>query len=108
MSTRPLTVQELADRWSVTRESVYALIKQGRLRAFRLGGKLYRVSFAEVERWESAGESTPTDHTGLGSSTVKLSVFGESGEHATASGLPPPQKARGEALLIRMSKIEPA
>lgn len=53
MSERPYTVQEVADRWSVSREHVYDLIRQGRLHAFRLGGKLYRVAAAEVERWAS-------------------------------------------------------
>lgn len=53
MSDRPYSPAMLADRWGVSREHIYALIRQGALQPFRCGGKLLRISAAEVARWES-------------------------------------------------------
>lgn len=47
-----LTVTELCDRWKCTRKTVLDLIHAGRLRAFRLGARSFRVALVEVLRWE--------------------------------------------------------
>jgi excisionase family DNA binding protein len=47
-----LTVSELCARWKCTRKSVLDLIHEGRLHAFRLGKRSYRVALVEVLRWE--------------------------------------------------------
>lgn len=49
---RAYTPASLAERWSVSPDTVYAMIHQGRLQAFRFGGKLYRIRPEEVERFE--------------------------------------------------------
>ncbi len=50
--TRPDTPATLAERWECSETTVRALIKSGRLRAFKLAGKLYRIRPDEVERFE--------------------------------------------------------
>ena len=69
MSNRehPYTVDELAGRWSCTREAIYAAIRHptNPLPAFKIGGKLWRIRADEVEKWESAGGSTKLDNTDL-------------------------------------------
>ncbi|MBE0563982.1 MAG: helix-turn-helix domain-containing protein [Ochrobactrum anthropi] len=43
----------LAKRWECSEKHVRHLIKSGELKAFRLGGKLYRIKQSEVETFES-------------------------------------------------------
>ncbi|UZD70901.1 helix-turn-helix domain-containing protein [Brucella sp. JSBI001] len=43
----------LAKRWECSEKHVRHLIKSGELKAFRLGGKLYRIKQSEVEAFES-------------------------------------------------------
>ena len=50
--TRPYTPATLAERWECSETTVRALIKSGRLRAFKLAGKLYRIRPEEVEAFE--------------------------------------------------------
>jgi excisionase family DNA binding protein len=76
MSEKPYTVQGLADRWGCSVWAVYALIKAGRLPAFRLGGKLLRIRAEDVAKWESTGGSTALEDTGSASSKVKQSSAG--------------------------------
>ena len=47
------TVTELMARWKAARKTVLALIHEERLRAFRLGERAYRVTLAEVLRYEA-------------------------------------------------------
>ncbi len=49
-----LTVNDLCERWGCTRKSVLEAIHEGRLRAFKVGKRVYRVSFAELVRYETA------------------------------------------------------
>lgn len=49
-----VTVAELVQRWRTTRKSVMAAIRDGRLHAFRIGARVYRVAKSEVERFELA------------------------------------------------------
>lgn len=50
--TRPLTPEQLAERWDVSANTVRNMIKRGELRAFRVG-RLYRVPSEAVEERES-------------------------------------------------------
>lgn len=52
MGAKAYTVASLAEHWSVSTDTVYAMIHSGRLQAFRFGGKLYRIWPEEVERFE--------------------------------------------------------
>ncbi|WP_425291493.1 helix-turn-helix domain-containing protein [Aquamicrobium lusatiense] len=48
----------LAERWACSESHVRNLIAQGRLPAFRLGGKLIRIRASDVESYEcQTGES---------------------------------------------------
>ena len=47
------SVASLAEHWSVSTDTVYAMIHSGRLKAFRFGGKLYRIRPEEVVRFET-------------------------------------------------------
>lgn len=58
MSRKPVdpdcfTVKELAVRWRTTRHVVLDAIHEGRLHAFQPGGRNFRVSKAEVARFEA-------------------------------------------------------
>ncbi len=57
MTTRPLTVRQVAERVGISRYAVYDAIRDGKLIALRFSPKLIRVEVAEVERWLS-GAST--------------------------------------------------
>jgi len=46
------TISELAERWRVTRHTITAAIRAGRLRAFKVGERVYRIREAEVIRYE--------------------------------------------------------
>jgi excisionase family DNA binding protein len=46
------TVTELAERWRVNRHTVTDAIRKGRLQAFKVGERAYRVRESEVERYE--------------------------------------------------------
>lgn len=51
-----LTVNDLMVRWKSTRKSILEAIKEGRLRAFRVGKRVFRVAMTEVLRYEAAGQ----------------------------------------------------
>lgn len=61
--SKAYTVASLATHWSVSTDTVYAMIHSGRLKAFRFGGKLYRIRPEEVERFECQSENTPSNDT---------------------------------------------
>lgn len=48
------TIDELAERWRCQRNTVAAAIRAGRLQAFKVNARRYRISAAEVERFEHA------------------------------------------------------
>jgi excisionase family DNA binding protein len=48
------TVTELAAKWKCSRRSVLEAIREGRLAAFCIGKRAFRVSRAEVLRYEAA------------------------------------------------------
>lgn len=47
-----LTVTELMARWKYSRRSILNAIRSGKLRAFRIGERSYRVAMSEVQRYE--------------------------------------------------------
>jgi excisionase family DNA binding protein len=47
-----LTLSDLMLRWKTSRKTVLALIHAGRLRAFKIGTRVYRVTADEVERYQ--------------------------------------------------------
>lgn len=61
---KAFTVATLASHWSVSTDTVYAMIHSGRLKAFRFGGKLYRIRPEEVERFECQTD-TPSNDIGM-------------------------------------------
>jgi len=46
------TIPELARRWRMSRHTITAAIRAGRLQAFKVGERVYRIREAEVERYE--------------------------------------------------------
>jgi excisionase family DNA binding protein len=65
----PFTPQSLAERWGVSRQHIYDLIKSEQLKSFSLGRKLVRIPAEEVARWEAL-------NTGSESSTADTSSHG--------------------------------
>ena len=53
------TVADLMARWKCRERAVYAPIKEKRLKAFTIGGQ-YRVTLAEVKRYEGEEEHHDT------------------------------------------------
>ena len=51
-----LTAPELAERWRCGIDSIYRLVKAGKLKAFKIGQD-YRFKVSEVERYENGGEA---------------------------------------------------
>jgi len=48
-----LTVNDLMRRWNCTRPTILRCISEGRLKAFRVGRRIFRVMLDEVERFEN-------------------------------------------------------
>jgi excisionase family DNA binding protein len=74
---RPFTPAQLAERWGCSTRHVRNLVIEGRLRAFRLGGKLLRIPAQAVEEFEcltgpsaASEESASSSSTGTGDGTV--------------------------------------
>jgi len=59
MQERPYTVAQLADYWQCSDTFIYDRINAGELRAFKLGGKLWRVRADAVEEFEQRAIGTP-------------------------------------------------
>jgi excisionase family DNA binding protein len=81
-----MSVAQVAERWQCSVDAVHDLINAGKLPAFRIGNKVRRVKLAEVERWESGGD-TKLASTDLASSTDAPSPSGattENGELGSA------------------------
>lgn len=47
------TITELAARWRASRHTITAAIRAGRLQAFKVGDRQYRIREAEVVRYEN-------------------------------------------------------
>ena len=56
---RPLTIREVCDELRLSRNTVYALIQDGKLSAFRAGKQRYRVEPADLRRYKDAQRATP-------------------------------------------------
>jgi excisionase family DNA binding protein len=56
-----LTPRTVAERWAMSDKGIYHLIRTGKLRAFKLGGKLLRVPRAAVEECERAQASASAE-----------------------------------------------
>ena len=55
MSERLLTPAELAERWSVTVDTVRRMVHRGDLEPVRLSARCWRFRLDEIERWELGG-----------------------------------------------------
>ena len=105
MTPKPFTVAALALRWECSPDFVYDQIRQGRLNAIRLGGKLLRISVDEVERWESAGGSMPTGGSGSASSKAKPSPSGGTNTGPnTDTALKRGRSLKADLRLMRLSE----
>jgi excisionase family DNA binding protein len=65
---RPFTVEGLAGRWEVAPGTIYRMIKDGQLKAFRAGKSPLRISAAEVRRHEEGeqcGDLSSTVGSGM-------------------------------------------
>lgn len=76
MTEKPFTVATLADRWQCSTHAIYWLIREKRLPAFRLGGKLLRIRAEDVTQWESTGGSIALAATDLDNLKGKPSSVG--------------------------------
>ncbi len=54
MSDAVYTLSALMRRWKASRNTILKMIHEGRLAAFRIGLRTYRIAAAEVERHERA------------------------------------------------------
>jgi excisionase family DNA binding protein len=112
LNQRPYTVEELAEHWQVSRETIYALIRKfvkgdpDGLPAFTIGGKLWRIKRETVEQWQSAGGSMKSGDTGSDGSLVqspnstKPSSCGETATARTDEDLVSSARRRVESRLM--------
>lgn len=61
MGAQVYSVATLAKHWDCGTDTIYALIRAGSLKAFKLGDKLLRIRAEEVERFEC--QTTPCNDT---------------------------------------------
>ncbi len=64
--TAPFTPETLADRWQCSARHIRNMVKDGRLRGFRVGGKLLRIGAGVVEEFERCqnGDLDDTEDNG--------------------------------------------
>ena len=74
MNEPPFSPNKLAERWDCSKQYIYKLIREKRLKSFNLGGKLVRISAEEVARWEAQQQTTSSE-----SSTDEKSLPGGKG-----------------------------
>jgi len=58
MSTIYYTPQEIAKKFKVSPQAVYVWVKEGKLKATKLGGRTIRISQENLDAFILAGEST--------------------------------------------------
>ena len=63
MSDKPYSAAKLAKRWSVSKSSIYEMVRDGRLKSFRLAGQLLRISAEEVARHEASNQVPDTHNS---------------------------------------------
>lgn len=51
---KTLTVNDLMSRWKCQRQTILRAISEGRLAAFRVGKRIFRITIEEVRRFEKA------------------------------------------------------
>lgn len=56
---RPLTIREVCAELRLSRNTVYALIRAGKLPTFRAGKQRYRVEPADLRRYKDAQRAIP-------------------------------------------------
>ncbi|MBP6029795.1 MAG: helix-turn-helix domain-containing protein [Sphingobium sp.] len=100
---RPLSAQQLAERWDCSKSMIYKLVKQNRLRAFWIG-ELMRFSAAEVERYESCPQPMTTHSQSSGSGEDSPS----SGGNAEQTESAPAAAARSPRKIARAPRRKPA
>src|ERR1700730_4121719 len=88
LPTGAYTPAALALRWQCSERHVRNLVAKGKLRAFRLGGKLIRIPIEAVEEMERCPAIA------LANSTEGSSSSSTSAESAVGSGLSPKTQAR--------------
>ena len=101
----PFTVEGLAQRWGCSRDMVYDMLTDGSLIGWKLGGKLWRVSAAEVARYESGG-STPSMDSSLDSSMERRSSSGGRKARGTGSASASELNSKAELRLIASPDAE--
>lgn len=57
-------VPSLAQHWGCGTDTIYALVRNGELKHFKLGGKLIRIRADEVERYECRTITPSNDSAG--------------------------------------------
>ena len=72
------TAITLAKRWGCSKNTIYKMINEGKIKAFKVGGSLQRIRLDEVERWEreSAGDNMQSVNTGLAGIASARSLSG--------------------------------
>lgn len=58
MNRQAYTPREIAERWQCSDRHVRNMINEGRLRSFKLGGKLVRIPLSAVEEYEQCPQNS--------------------------------------------------
>ena len=98
MSARPFTPDELAHRWGCSGETVRAMIRRGDLPAFRVGGRLLRISRKAVEQIE--GTETCKENIESDDLRGASSSHGQRTESANATAL---RVLRGQMRRVKLA-----
>ena len=61
MSRNVMTPKAVAERWHCSERTVRNIIREGRLKSFRLGEKLLRIPFDAVEEYEKCMMNPSSD-----------------------------------------------
>lgn len=95
MSPRPLTIEEVAERWDYSKDSVRRLIRGGKLPCIRVGPRKVLVPFSDVEEYERTAR---LDLSIQGGQATEAPTLGES-SGARAEGPSASERARVQRMM---------
>lgn len=60
-AVRPFSLKTLSERWGCSERTIRNMVRDGKLQAFRVGGTLFRISWEEVQKWETSQSLSGTE-----------------------------------------------
>lgn len=87
LDRRPLTIKEVAERWSVSPRTVWSWIHEGRLKTRRLSPRSVRIAWEDVEEFERMAPQDSPGPKSTGGSQTSGTSSGRTGRDVRVASL---------------------